>query len=142
MRPRSEIRGAPSLPKCIAGRNRSGWSSEPAVIAIIFVLSRAEKTVVPHRPQKPRLRSGEDWKVLNRPFRVTSLPRKRSLALNAAPIAFWHMRQWQMRSLTGSPSATYLTAPQRHPPSYACIGSANLFDRATVSEAACLSRSG
>jgi hypothetical protein len=36
---------------------------------------------------------------------------------NGDPIAFWQLRQWQMRTLIGSPSALNLTAPHRHPPS-------------------------
>jgi hypothetical protein len=38
-------------------------------------------------------------------------------AKNGDPIAFWQFRQWQMRTLIGSPSALNRTAPHRHPPS-------------------------
>jgi hypothetical protein len=36
---------------------------------------------------------------------------------NGDPIAFWQLRQWQMRTLIGSPSHLNRTAPHRHPPS-------------------------
>src|SRR5258708_30207092 len=38
-------------------------------------------------------------------------------AKNGEPIAFWQLRQWQIRTLSGSPSALNLTALHRQPPS-------------------------
>jgi hypothetical protein len=47
-------------------------------------------------------------------FKGESFP---DIAASRDPIAFWQLRQWQIRTLTGSPSALNLTAPHRHPPS-------------------------
>jgi hypothetical protein len=42
-------------------------------------------------------------------------------AKNGDPIAFWQLRQWQIRTLIGSPSALNRTAPHRHPPSWVIV---------------------
>ena len=42
---------------------------------------------------------------------------KSARAKKGEPIAFWQLRQWQARTLIGSPSHEKRTAPQRHPPS-------------------------
>src|SRR4051812_40577158 len=44
-----------------------------------------------------------------------------ALAKNGEPIAFWQSRQWQTRTLIGSPSAFRRTAPHRHLPSLTMI---------------------
>src|SRR5215475_6422166 len=38
-------------------------------------------------------------------------------------MAFWQLRQWQMRTLIGSPCALKRTAPHKHPPSLTMMSS-------------------
>src|ERR1700716_1134002 len=51
------------------------------------------------------------------PSTVRAFWSKSARAKNGDPIAFWQLRQWQMRTLIGSPTALNRTAPHRHPPS-------------------------
>src|SRR5882757_9534803 len=55
------------------------------------------------------------------PSTVSALCLNSARAKNGDPIAFWQLRQWQIRTLIGSPSALKRTAPHRHPPSWVMV---------------------
>jgi hypothetical protein len=78
--------------------------------------ARSVNNEVPHTVQNPRTSTAEEF---NRPIGpVIVMPAKgiSTRALNAAPIDRWHTRQWQTRTLIGSPRASYRETSQKQPP--------------------------
>src|SRR5438046_1009692 len=70
--------------------------------------SSSHQTVDPHWGQKWKARlfplSPVRRKIDDEPETVTAARGKRALALNTLPVRFWHARQWQIETRTGSPS--------------------------------------
>jgi hypothetical protein len=60
---------------------------------------------VPHSAQKPRSAIEELANIFGAPrIQINSAIRAPAKAMNGAPPAFWHMRQWQMFEPVGSAS--------------------------------------
>ena len=77
-------------------------------------------SVLPDRhqaAQKPRSAIEEERNAAGVPrVQLTSLRSKSANDANGAPLAFWHIRQWQMLIRTGAADTAKRIAPHWHPP--------------------------
>src|SRR5262249_6060427 len=78
---------------------------------------RQANSRVPQRTQNTRSSRSEVAKRPVSPVTVSALCSKKARAKNGEPIAFWQLRQWQTRTLSGSPALLNPPPPQRQPPS-------------------------
>src|SRR3954470_9229397 len=106
-----------SVPYCSVGITRSGRSNAPVMISILAPPMRRKLSGVPQAAQKSRSATDEE-------LNAAGLPRvqeKCSFGMsakeaNGAPLAFWHIRQWQMLTLVGTADSAKRTAPHWQPP--------------------------
>src|SRR5258707_9427075 len=101
-----------SVPYCRVGITRSGRSNAPVMISILGPPMRRKLKGVPQAAQKSRSAIDEEGKAegLPRVQRKCSLGMSASEA-NGAPLAFWHIRQWQMLILEGAADSAKPIAP-------------------------------
>jgi hypothetical protein len=72
---------------------------------------------VPQAAQKSRSAIEEERNVAGLPRVQAKSPRSMSAKdANGAPVAFWHIRQWQMLTFTGAADNAKRTAPHWQPP--------------------------
>src|SRR6187402_1474641 len=88
-------------------------SATPTTVPLV----RRENSRVPQSLQNTRSSASDDGKRAVSPATESARWSNSARAKNGEPIAFWQLRQWQMRTLSGSPSVLNRTAPHRHPPS-------------------------
>src|SRR6187402_3290266 len=88
-------------------------SATPTTVPLV----RRENSRVPQSLQNTRSSASDDGKRAVSPATESARWSNCARAKNGEPIAFWQLRQWQMRTLSGSPSVLNRTAPQKHPPS-------------------------
>src|ERR1043165_3218321 len=106
-----------SVPNCKVGTTRSGRSKAPVMISILELPMRRKLKGVPQAVQKSRIAIDDDWYAAGLP-RVQA---KCSFLIsaneaNGAPLAFWHIRQWQMLIFDGAAESAKRTAPHWQPP--------------------------
>src|SRR6266403_3935312 len=106
-----------SVPYCRVGITRSGRSNAPVMISILGPPMRRKLKGVPQAAQKSRSAIDEERNAAGFP-RVQA---KCSFGMsandaNGAPLAFWHIRQWQMLIFTGTADSAKRTAPHWQPP--------------------------
>ena len=87
---------------CMSGLKSAGSSSVADVTPMTPPAFRRENSGVPHSGQEPRSMASEEANQFTLPVTLRSSIRNRRRALKAAPIAFWHSRQWHTRSLIGA----------------------------------------
>src|SRR5215203_4391379 len=106
-----------SVPYWRVGTTRSGRSKVPVKSSIRVPPTRRKVKGVPQAAQKSRSAMEED-------LNADGLPRvqaKCSCSIsakeaNGAPVAFWHIRQWQMLIFEGGADSAKRTAPHWQPP--------------------------
>src|SRR5213593_3575510 len=86
-----------SVPYCRVGTTRSGRSNAPVMISILGAPMRRKLKGVPQAAQKSRIAIDEERNAAG----FSSVQAKCSLGIsakdaNGPPLAFWHIRQWQM----------------------------------------------
>src|SRR5712672_2299853 len=106
-----------SVPNCRVGTSRSGRSKAPVMISILGPPMRRKLRGVPQAAQKSRSAIDEERNAAGFP-RVQA---KYSFGMsaneaNGAPLAFWHIRQWQMQIFEGTADSAKRTAPHWQPP--------------------------
>src|SRR3977135_3314034 len=106
-----------SVPYCRVGFTRSGRSNAPVMISILGPPMRRKLRGVPQAAQKSRSAIDEERNAAGFP-RVQA---KCSFGMsandaNGAPLAFWHIRQWQMLIFEGMADSAKRTAPHWQPP--------------------------
>src|SRR4051795_10491525 len=106
-----------SVPYCSVGITRSGRSNAPVMISILGPPMRRKLSGVPQAAQKSRSAIDEERNAAGFP-RVQA---KSSFDIsakdaNGAPLAFWHIRQWQMLIFNGAADSAKRTAPHWQPP--------------------------
>src|SRR3954454_5273610 len=106
-----------SVPYCRVGITRSGRSNAPVMISILEPPIRRKLKGVPQAAQKSRIAIDEERYAAGFP-RVQA---KCSFGMsaneaNGAPLAFWHIRQWQMLTFDGTADSAKRTAPHWQPP--------------------------
>src|SRR3954463_7343669 len=106
-----------SVPYCRVGTTRSGRSNAPVMISILGPPMRRKLKGVPQAAQKSRSAVDEERNAAGFP-RVQA---KCSFGMsandaNGAPLAFWHIRQWQMLIFDGTADSAKRTAPHWQPP--------------------------
>src|SRR6185369_8635949 len=94
-------------------RSSKAASATPTTVPLV----RRENSRVPQTLQNTRSSASEEGKRAVSPSTDNARWSNSARAKNGEPIAFWQLRQWQMRTLSGSPSVLNRTAPQKHPPS-------------------------
>src|SRR3954447_11237399 len=106
-----------SVPNCSVGTTRSGRSKVPVMISILVAPMRRKLKGVPQAAQKSRIAIEEERKAAGWPrvhekcsFRISAKE------ANGAPVAFWHIRQWQMLIFEGTADSAKRTAPHWQPP--------------------------
>ncbi len=106
-----------SVPYCRIGTRRSGRSKAPVMISMRGPSMRPKLRGVPQAAQKPRSAIEEERNAAGVPrVQLTSLRSKSANDANGAPLAFWHIRQWQMLIRTGAADTAKRIAPHWHPP--------------------------
>src|SRR5258708_1870598 len=106
-----------SVPNCLVGTIWSGWSKAPVMISILGPPMRRKLNGVPQAAQKSRSAMDEDLNAAGLPrVQAKSACSISAKEANGAPEAFWHIRQWQMLILAGSPDSAKRTAPHWQPP--------------------------
>src|SRR3954454_1002996 len=106
-----------SVPYCRVGTTLSGRSNAPVMISILGPPMRRKLKGVPQAAQKSRSAMDEERNAAGFP-RVQA---KWSFGISAkdakgAPLAFWHIRQWQMLIFDGTADSAKRTAPHWQPP--------------------------
>src|SRR3978361_2102049 len=106
-----------SVPYCRVGITRSGRSNAPVMISILGPPRRRKLRGVPQVAQKSRSAIDEERNAAGFP-RVQA---KCSFGMsandaNGAPLAFWHIRQWQMLTPAGAADSAKRIAPHWQPP--------------------------
>src|SRR4051812_14484315 len=101
-----------SVPNCSVGTTLSGRSKAPVMISILAPPMRRKLKGVPHAAQKSRTAIEEERNAAG----VPRVQAKCSFAIsaneaNGAPLAFWHIRQWQMLLFAGAAESAKRTAP-------------------------------
>src|ERR1700722_14617265 len=96
-------------------------SSVPALMKVRpGITSTSEIIGEPHSEQKRRCTgfplSPVSSKVLMGPVIEKDAAGTATTTAENVPACFWQFLQWHTAVKTGSPSAVYLTLPQRHPP--------------------------
>src|SRR5260370_32131026 len=87
------------------------------MISILGPPMRRKLSGVPQSLQKSRTAIEEDWNAAGLPrVQAKSACSISANEANGAPEAFWHIRQWQMLILAGSPDSAKRTAPPWQPP--------------------------
>src|SRR3984957_12547887 len=106
-----------STPSCARGSAAPGSSRLPRVTLTRSLPTARYVNGVPHCAQKPRSAMSELGKVAIAPLVTTnSDSRTPPNAMNGPPLAFWHIRQWQMLTPVGSAIMREGTAPHWQPP--------------------------
>src|SRR5436309_109342 len=101
-----------SVPYCRVGMIWSGRSKVPVMISIRGPSMRRKLKGVPQSAQKSRIAIEEDLNAAGLPrVQLKSECSMSANEANGAPDAFWHIRQWQMLILAGSPDNAKRTAP-------------------------------
>src|SRR6202163_2617778 len=91
-----------SVPNCWVGTIRSGRSNAPVMISIRGPSMRRKLSGVPQSLQKSRIAMEEERNAAGLPRVQAKSPFSMSAKdANGAPVAFWHIRQWQMLTFTG-----------------------------------------
>src|SRR4051794_9737584 len=101
-----------SVPYCSVGTTRSGRSKAPVMISILVPPMRRKLSGVPQVAQKSRSAIDEERNAagLLRVHEKCSFGTSANEA-NGAPLAFWHIRQWQILTLAGTADSAKRTAP-------------------------------
>src|SRR3982750_4723128 len=101
-----------SVPNWRGGTTRAGRAKLPVRISILGPSMRRKLSGVPQAAQKSRMAIEEDWNAdgLLRVQVKTACSMSANEA-NGAPVAFWHIRQWQMLILVGDFATAKRTAP-------------------------------
>src|SRR3954470_9036850 len=106
-----------SVPNCWVGITRSGRSNAPVMISIRGPPVRRKLSGVPQSAQKSRSANDEERNAAGLPRVQVKSPRSMSAKdANGAPAAFWHIRQWQMLTLSGGADSAKRMAPHWQPP--------------------------
>src|SRR3954447_12866171 len=106
-----------SVPNCRVGITRSGRSKLPVRISILGPSMRRKLSGVPQAAQKSRMAMEEDWNEAGLPrVQAKSACSISAKEANGAPVAFWHIRQWQILILVGGADSAKRTAPHWQPP--------------------------
>src|SRR5689334_10798265 len=101
-----------SVPYCRVGTMRSGRSNVPVRISIRGPPMRRKLSGVPQSAQKSRSAIEEDLNADGLPrVHLKSACSISAKEANGAPVAFWHIRQWQMLVLAGGADKAKRTAP-------------------------------
>src|SRR4029453_3915017 len=104
-------------PCCRVGTRWSGRSKLPVRISIFGPSMRRKLNGVPQAVQKSRMAMEEDWYADGLPRVQAKFSRSISAKeANGAPVAFWHIRQWQMLILVGGFDTAKRMAPHWQPP--------------------------
>src|SRR3954469_5998636 len=106
-----------SVPYCRVGITRSGRSKAPVMISILAPPMRRKLKGVPQAAQKSRSAIDEERNAAGLP----RVQEKCSFGMsaneaNGAPLAFWHIRQWQMLIFAGAADSAKGPAPHWQPP--------------------------
>src|SRR6478735_9871102 len=106
-----------SVPNCRVGITRSGRSKAPVMISIRSPSIRPKLSGVPQAAQKPRSAMEDERKNDGFPLvQAKSVLLMSAKEANGAPLAFWHIRQWQIETLFGAVVTPKRTAPHWQPP--------------------------
>src|SRR5215468_2445729 len=106
-----------SVPNCRVGITWSGLSKLPVRISILGPSMRRKLSGVPQAGQKSRSAIEEDWNADGLPrVQAKSACSMSAKEANGAPVAFWHIRQWQMLIRVGDFATAKRTAPHWQPP--------------------------
>src|SRR5450432_3569576 len=106
-----------SVPYCSVGASRSGRSKAPVMISILGPSMRRKLSGVPQAAQKSRSAIDEERNADGLPrVQAKSLRSMSANDANGAPLAFWHIRQWQMLIFTGAADSAKRMAPHWQPP--------------------------
>src|ERR1700752_3465756 len=106
-----------SVPYCRVGTRWSGRSKLPVRISIFGPSMRRKLKGVPQAAQKSRMAMEEDWYAAGLPrVQVKYSCSMSAKEANGAPVAFWHIRQWQMLILVGGFDTAKRMAPHWQPP--------------------------
>lgn len=102
---------------CSGGTMPSRSSNEPSAIEIASGrLLRSAKSWLPQRGQNLRVTLSPEGNSATCPVIVTWSFGKSARTKKAEPVSRWQSRQWQARTLIGSPVTVYFTVPQKHWP--------------------------
>src|SRR5262249_12569697 len=106
-----------SLPYCRVGTSWSGRSKAPVMISMRSPSMRRKLKGVPQAGQKSRSAIEEERYADGCPLVHTKSVLLRSAKeANGAPLAFWHIRQWQIETRFGVADTEKRTAPHWQPP--------------------------
>src|SRR5471032_1005000 len=106
-----------SEPNCWVGITMSGRAKAPVMISILGPSMRRKLSGVPQAAQKSRSAIDEERNADGLPrVQAKSLRSMSANAANGAPLAFWHIRQWQMLIFTGAADSAKRMAPHWQPP--------------------------
>src|ERR1700751_6328955 len=106
-----------SVPYCRVGIPRPGRSKLPVMISMRGPSMRRKLRGVPQLAQKSRSAIEEERNAAGLPLvQVKSACSISAKEANGAPEAFWHIRQWQMLTLTGAAETAKRIAPHWQPP--------------------------